>query len=431
MKFSNKNILRVVLLSSTAILISTTNGFIYEKETEDVKYSANTTIAGLAVEESIVTDSSDESNKIIGSILASSTIYASPNVVDKYASSIDMNTITANGQNIGFVPAGAETDSVIFSDSSVSTDSSSDSTTEKDTETKVDNVEDYIDYSKFTDLGIANVSSYLNVRKKASTSSSIIGKMPPKSGCTILSIEDGWAKIKSGDVKGYVKAEYLLTGVNAIEKVKDYGSLVIVVDCDALRVREKASTDSRILANIYKGEELIVLSHDDEWVKVEINNYTGYVSKDYVNFSFSLPTADAIENKTSSDSGSGSNGGNSSVRGSIVSTASKYLGNRYVYGGNSLTNGIDCSGFTQQIFAKYGYKLPRTSRAQANCGTSISASKAKAGDLVFYGTSSGINHVAICIGGGKIIHASNPRSGIKISNMYYTTPKKVVRIIKD
>lgn len=431
MKFSNKNILRVVLLSSTAILISTTNGFIYEKEAEDVKYTANTTIAGLAVEEYAGTDNLDESNKIIGSILASSTTYASPNVVDKFASSIDMNTVTANGQNIGYVPAGAETDSVIFSDATISTGSSSTDSNSSESDSKVDNVEDYIDYSKFTDLGIANVSSYLNVRKKASTGSSIIGKMPPKSGCTILSVEDGWAKIKSGDVKGYVKAEYLLTGVDALNKVKEYGNLVIVVDCDALRVREKASTDSRILTNIFKGEELIVLSQTDEWVKVEINNYTGYVAKDYVDFSFSLPTADAIENKTSSGSGSGGNGGNSSVRGSIVSTASKYLGNRYVYGGNSLTNGIDCSGFTQQIFAKYGYRLPRTSRAQANCGTSISASKAKAGDLVFYGTSSGINHVAICIGGGKIIHASNPRSGIKISNMYYTTPKKVVRIIKD
>ena len=425
MNFSNKNILRVVLVSSTAILITTTNGFIYEKA-NNVSYTANTTIAGLAIEDSISFNNKEDSNKIFGSILATSTTYASSNVVNEVASTIDMNTITATGENIGYVPAGAETDSVIFNSASVDTESS---TTENSS--AVDNIEDYIDYSKFTNLGIANVTSALNVRKKASTSSTIVGKMTPKSGCTILSVEDGWAKIKSGDVKGYVKAEYLLTGVDALEKVKDYGNLVIIVDCDALRVREKASTDSKILTNIFKGEELVVLSSTDEWVKVEINNYTGYVAKEYVNFSFSLPKATAIETKTSSDSGSGSNGGNSSVRGSIVSTASKYLGNRYVYGGNSLTNGIDCSGFTQQIFAKYGYSLPRTSRAQANCGTAISASQAKAGDLVFYGTSSGINHVAICIGGGKIIHASNPRSGIKISNMYYTTPKKVVRIIKD
>lgn len=293
----------------------------------------------------------------------------------------------------------------------------------------LDNVDDYIDYSKFKNLGIANVKSYLNVRQKADIKSKAIGKMPPKAGCTILSIEDGWAKIKSGDVTGYVSTDFLLSGEDAISKVKEYGRVVIVVDCDALRVREEESTQSRILATIAHNEKLEVLSSTKDWVNVEINNYKGYVAREYVSFSYALDEAQAVEVDDEKTNDKSSDNSNSSVRASLIAKAQQYLGNPYVYGGNSLTHGIDCSGFTKQIFAMYGYSLPRTAATQANCGKAISASEVKQGDLVFYGSSGGIGHVAIYIGNGKIIHASNHRDGIKISNMYYTTPAKVVRII--
>lgn len=293
----------------------------------------------------------------------------------------------------------------------------------------LDNVDDYIDYSEFKNLGIANVKSYLNVRQKADIKSKAIGKMPPKAGCTILSIEDGWAKIKSGDVTGYVSTDFLLTGEDAISKVKEYGRVVIVVDCDALRVREEESTQSRILATIAHNEKLEVLSSTKDWVNVEINNYKGYVAREYVSFSYALDEAQAVEVDDEKTNDKSSDNSNSSVRASLIAKAQQYLGNPYVYGGNSLTHGIDCSGFTKQIFAMYGYSLPRTAATQANCGKAISASEVKQGDLVFYGSSGRIGHVAIYIGNGKIIHASNHRDGIKISNMYYTTPAKVVRII--
>lgn len=285
----------------------------------------------------------------------------------------------------------------------------------------VNNIDDYFNPENFKNTGVANVDTYLNVRKGPGTNTAIVGKMPPNSECTILSSDGTWAKIKSGDVTGYVKLEYIVTGQKALDIIKKSGRLVIVVDCTSLRVRAKESTSSDIICKISKGEELDIVSSTKDWVKVEINNDFGYVAREYVNISFALPKATAVETIS----------GYSSVRTSLVEYSKKFLGNRYVYGGNSLTKGIDCSGFTQQIYAKFGYKLPRTSRTQANVGTPIKASQIKPGDLVFYGNSKTINHVAIYIGGNKIIHASNPRSGIKISNMYYTTPKKIVRIIND
>ena len=107
---------------------------------------------------------------------------------------------------------------------------------------------------------------------------------------------------------------------------------------------------------------------------------------------------------------------------SLVQTALSYVGNRYVWGGTSLTNGVDCSGFTMQIMAKYGISLPHSSRGQAGYGRSVSTSELQPGDLIFYGSGGTISHVAIYIGNGQIVHASNSRDGIKVSNAFYRTP---------
>ena len=112
--------------------------------------------------------------------------------------------------------------------------------------------------------------------------------------------------------------------------------------------------------------------------------------------------------------------GVSDVRMALSNFAKQYIGNPYVWGGTSLTKGADCSGFVLSVFRNYGISLPHSSRAQANCG-----------DLVFYGNRSGINHVAIYVGGGQVVHASNPRVGITISGVSYRSPVKAVRVIKD
>lgn len=275
----------------------------------------------------------------------------------------------------------------------------------------------------YNNLGVANVENHLNIRKEAGEDKKIIGKLPKDAGCTIIEItEDGWAKIKSGKVTGYVKASFLITGEEAVTLAKKVGSLVATVTSDALNVRTEPSLLAGVVTSVPFEEEMEVEEVTTDWVKVKIDADEGYVARQYIKLSYELKKAVTIDESTTGVSG---------TRANLVSYAKQFLGNRYVWGGTSLTTGVDCSGFTQQIFKKYGVSLPRTSREQARVGTTISASNAKAGDLVFYGSGSYINHVAICIGNGQVIHASNARTGIKISNMFYRTPIKVVRVINN
>ena len=177
-----------------------------------------------------------------------------------------------------------------------------------------------------------------------------------------------------------------------------------------------------VVTSVPIDEELEVTSVTTDWVKVKIDADEGYVARQYIDLSYQLEKAVSVDELAAGVSG---------IRAQMVAYAKQFLGNPYVWGGTSLTNGTDCSGFTMGIYAKYGYYLPRVSRSQAYSGTSVNSSNLKPGDLVFYGSGSYINHVAMYIGNGQVIHASNPRTGIKISNMYYRSPIRMVRIIND
>lgn len=280
---------------------------------------------------------------------------------------------------------------------------------------------------KYNNIGIADVENYLNIREKASEDSSVIGKLPKDAGCYIYDIDkDGWAKIKSGKVSGYVQSSYLVMGDKVPALAKKVGSKVATVNTTTLYVREKPNTESTILTMVPIEEELDVIKQLDDWVYVYVDSDKGYVSSDYVNISYELKKA--VSNVDIQEDASN---GVSSTRASMVAFAKQFLGNSYRWGGTSLTNGTDCSGFTMQIYRHFGVSISRTSGAQSGNGTTIKASNARPGDLIFYSNGSRINHVAMCIGNGQVIHASNPRSGIKISNMYYRTPVKAVRILGD
>ncbi|MGN0311747.1 MAG: SH3 domain-containing protein [Lachnospiraceae bacterium] len=276
----------------------------------------------------------------------------------------------------------------------------------------------------YTNLGIAVVDGNLNVRKTPSTKGRIVGKMTNHAGCEILKEKDDWVKIKSGKVKGWVSKEYLLTGEEALAEVNDAINHIAKVTTDNLRVRSKASTESKVITRVSKGEKLEIKKVEDDWIKVDINGDTGYISADYATEQYSLDEAMTL---TELSAGKGV----SDVRVALVQEALKYVGGRYVWGGTNLSTGVDCSGFTMCIFGKFGYSLPHYSGAQAGYGTSISASEAKPGDLFFYGSGRSIGHVAIYIGNGQIVHAASSRTGIVIGNAYYRTPVKVVRIIQD
>lgn len=276
----------------------------------------------------------------------------------------------------------------------------------------------------YTNLGIANVEETLNVRETPSADSSMVGKMPKNAAGEILETLDGWYKIQSGDVTGYVSADYLITGEEAAARAEEVKQTLATVKTPTLNVREEPNTECSILALMPQGEELNVLEDLSGWVKVDLDNTNGFISKDYVDISVQLPKAMTMTEVRYGN-------GVSDVRVDLISYATQFVGNPYVWGGTSLTNGADCSGFTLSIFAKYGVYLPHSSKAQANCGTRISASEAKPGDLFFYGSGSSISHVAIYIGNGQIVHASSKKTGIKISNAFYRSPICVTRVLGD
>lgn len=276
----------------------------------------------------------------------------------------------------------------------------------------------------YTNLGIANVEETLNVRETPSADSSMVGKMPKNAAGEILETLDGWYKIQSGDVTGYVSADYLITGEEAAARAEEVKQTIATVKTPTLNVREEPNTECSILALMPQGEELNVLEDLSGWVKVDLDNTNGFISKDYVDISVQLPKAMTMTEVRYGN-------GVSDVRVDLISYATQFVGNPYVWGGTSLTNGSDCSGFTLSIFAKYGVYLPHSSKAQANCGTRISASEAKPGDLFFYGSGSSISHVAIYIGNGQIVHASSKKTGIKISNAFYRSPICVTRVLGD
>ncbi|MBR0119924.1 MAG: C40 family peptidase, partial [Eubacterium sp.] len=275
-----------------------------------------------------------------------------------------------------------------------------------------------LNYSR---LGIADkVSNYLNVRKEPKKSARIVGKMVKNSGCHIYNVKKGWAKIVSGKVKGYVKAEYLTMDEDAEAIAPEVGR-----DCVEIM---KEDVDEAFLQKIIDKEKIsdeaieraggidYLLEHMNEFICIMVDDDYAFVSKEYVREQFSLKRATVVKIDPETGEAPGSYG--------IVAYAMQFLGNPYVWGGTSLTNGCDCSGFTMQIWAHFGKGLPHSSAAQAGCTTSVS--NPIPGDLFFYG-SGGVSHVAMYIGGGQVIHASNHRDGIKISNAYYRHPLKIGR----
>lgn len=332
--------------------------------------------------------------------------------------------------------------------------------------------------SKYANKAVADIYSTttLNIRKKGSINAKIVGKMKKGNIATVLKKGSEWSKVRSGNVTGYVKNQYLVFGDEIENFAKQNVKKVAKVQTETLRVRKKASTDSKIVTLVSEDDKLKVKKQTDDWAKVKVDGQTGYVSKDYAKVTYSFGKAksmkqiqaeqeakkraeEAARNKpvsttssshtsntgTTSGSTTGStqttkkasvsvsSSGSSATGSRIVSYAQQFVGNPYRYGGNSLTNGIDCSGFTQQIMAKFGYSISRTSSSQSGDGRAVSTSNLRAGDLVFYGDGGSIDHVALYIGGGQVVHASNsapyPRGGIKISNVNYRTPICARRII--
>ena len=340
--------------------------------------------------------------------------------------------------------------------------------------------------AEFADIAVAQVNHYVNVRQEPDTESEILGKLYDKSAATVLeTTEDGWYRITSGNVNGYVKAEYVVVGDE--ELARSVGTRLATVTTTTLFVRTEPTTEAKVLTMLPDGDDVVVTDESTEgWAKVSTADGDGYVALDYVTLSTEYIHAEskaeeearlareeaerqaaaraaeearkareaeaaraAAEQEAarkaaekqevkksgagssagsssgssagsssggSAGSGSGSSAGQSAQTASsngqaVVDYARQFLGNPYVYGGNSLTNGTDCSGFVKGVYAAFGINLPRTSSEQRSVGYAVSLSEIQPGDIVCYS-----GHVGIYAGNNTLIHASNEKTGITLTS---------------
>lgn len=305
----------------------------------------------------------------------------------------------------------------------------------------------------FKNLVIAKVNDYVNVRDLPSEEGNIVGKLYDKSVGNYIEEVDGWYKISSGSVEGYVKGEFCVTGDDAVDYAKEVGIRIATVTTETLFVREQPGLEESVLGMVPLEAELIVTEELDGWVKVNIEEGDGYVSTDYVTLSTEFVKAESIEEEKArlakeaaatkaareaaskkmaenSSSGSKTDSGKTyesptgSTGADVVKFAKQFVGNPYVYGGTSLTNGADCSGFVMSVYSNFGVSLPHSSAADRNVGAAVNGiENAQPGDIICYS-----GHVGIYAGDGQIVHASTSKTGIIVSSATYRSILSIRRI---
>lgn len=326
---------------------------------------------------------------------------------------------------------------------------------------------DYIEETAredFSNLVIAQVHDYVNVRDLPDEhEGKIVGKLYNKSVGEFIEEENGWYKIQSGNCTGWVKGEYCVTGDDAVQLAKEVGTLHAIVNTTTLKVRKEPGLDAPVLGLVPIEDDLLVVEELDGWVKVDIEEGYGYVSDEYVNLHTEFVKAESKEEEEirlakekaerdkanaaarSATAGNNNNTGNTgggrtygsyfpsepvthvsgdSLGAQVANFALQFVGNPYVYGGVSLTNGADCSGFVLSVYKNFGVSLPHSATADRNMGYAVaSVAEAQPGDLFCYS-----GHVGLYIGNNQIVHASTSKTGIIVSNATYRQPVCIRRI---
>lgn len=289
----------------------------------------------------------------------------------------------------------------------------------------------------YDNLGVSKAQDYINIRSSPEDKGieNIIGKFPSFAGGNILGEENGWLKIESGGITGYVKAELVARGKEAESLAVEHATVMAIVNTDALNVRSSADLNSSAWTKITKDQRYSVINQLDGWVQLELDSgdddegeQGAFVSTRDNNVSVSYALYEALSYRPAQDRANQA----AKRRSDLVNFACQFVGNPYVWGGTSLTHGCDCSGFTQTIMGKYGVSLPRVSREQAKTGVKVSSENIKPGDLIFYANRRGVvNHVGIYIGNGQVVNAASRRSGIRIYRWNYRTPVAIRNVLGE
>ena len=302
-----------------------------------------------------------------------------------------------------------------------------------ETEVK-DNIDLYLvptEEGEYLNMAFSDTGDFTYIRNAPDENSDWVGKLYEDSAAQVLEYLDGWTKIRSGAAEGYVPADTLITGNEAQEHAGAYENNTVTVTANVLNVRDGQGTDTNILTQIRMDEQYQVTGDPvDGWYPVTIGEIDGWVCGDYVTEEISYSygeTKEEEEKRIAEEERRKQEAGSTATVGqAVIDYACQFVGNPYVWGGTSLTNGADCSGFVQSVYAHFGISLPRTTYDMVNSGYAVSYEEAQPGDLILYGDCS---HVGLYMGDGNIVNALNSDKGICICSATYSNIYAVRRVL--
>lgn len=316
---------------------------------------------------------------------------------------------------------------------------------EKCYETEVkDNINLYLvptEEGEYLNMAFSDTGDYTYIRSAPDENSDWVGKLYQDSAAQVLEYLDGWTKVRSGSAEGYVPADSLITGEEASLRAEKFEDHTVTVTAYALNVRDGQGTGADILTQVGLGETYEVTGDPvDGWYPVKVGEIDGWVSGNYVTEETSYSYGETKEEEEArleeearraeearaaeTGAAAGILPGGSVTGQAVIDYACQFIGNPYVWGGTSLTDGADCSGFVQSVYAHFGVSLPRTTYEMVNSGYAVSYAEALPGDLILYD-----GHVGLYMGDGTIVNAMNEADGIGICSSTYTNIIAVRRVL--